>query len=442
MQVFSRWQMTSLCLGFLIAAHCASANPAGLSGIDPDDAALKASLEQGCDLSGLLELATSRSPKVRKARLTWRAAIERYPQVTAPPDPMLMYAYFLRSVETRVGEQNHRIGFSQAIPYPGTLDAAGKVAIADAEIARAKFEIAIRDLVTDLTVSYHELVYLRRAAELTRQNEAILQQILATTAMRYAEGDATLNDLLRAQSQAAQLQYDALLLSELEDVERVKILSWLDLPTSTSLGPANAVSYIPLDMEVDDLEASAVAARPEIALAKLAAERAADVVRLRTLQIKPMLSMELMTIQTGPALMAGTRDSGKDPWTVGVGVSLPWSSDKNAAQIREAEIQHESAQANVQALTRQTATDIRMAYFRVRNARRLVELYERTLIPQAAAAMQAAQEWHRTAPNEVSGFLETQSVWLNFNLAHLRALADYGQHRARLEALRGGSVHP
>ena len=37
-------------------------------------------------------------------------------------------------------------------------------------------------------------------------------------------------------------------------------------------------------------------------------------------------------------------------------------------------------------------------------------------------------------------FLETQSVWLNFNLARLRAIADYQQNVARLEKLVGGKI--
>jgi hypothetical protein len=40
----------------------------------------------------------------------------------------------------------------------------------------------------------------------------------------------------------------------------------------------------------------------------------------------------------------------------------------------------------------------------------------------------------------VSGLLETQSVWLNFNLARLRALVDHQQYVARLERLVGGKL--
>jgi outer membrane protein TolC len=355
---------------------------------------------------------------------------------------MFMYAYFLRSVETRIGQQNHRVGFTQQFPYPGTLEAGGEVAQAAAQIARARYEAATRDVIVDLKISVHELAYLRRAETITRQNQDILNQILAQTITLYAGGDATLNDLLRAQSQAAQLEYDVLLLEELAAVEIAKIAGILDLPASTVVGPTATVPYLPIEVPIEELEARALAGRQEITIDKLVANKAAEAIDLAVLQTKPMFSFDVMTVQTGGALMPGTRDDGKDPWTIGLGVSLPWSSEKNSSRVREAELQRDAALARKDALARQTATDVHKLYSKLRNAQRLVELYQDTLIPEAAAAMQIAQEWHRDSPKDVSGFLETQTVWLNFNLARVRAIADYQLSLARMERLLGSSVEP
>ena len=54
---------------------------------------------------------------------------------------------------------------------------------------------------------------------------------------------------------------------------------------------------------------------------------------------------------------------------------------------------------------------------------------------------QDAETWHQEgAPKSIAGLLETQSVWLNFNLARVRAIADYQQYLARLEQLVGGTL--
>ncbi len=393
------------------------------------------------ELPSLIRVAVERNPKVSAAKARWQATIEQYPQVTALPDPMFMYGYFLRSVETRVGPQRHRVSFSQAFPYPGTLDAAGEVVKKAIEIERVKHEQVIRDLIVELKLSYHELAYLQRAVELTRQNHELVASILTIATARYAEGKATLNDVLKAQSQLAQLEYDFILLEELQRVEHANINGILSVPSATPLGATVPVAYEPLDVTLADVEKQALAKRQELRIAALTIEKATERIALAELQTKPMLKFDLMTIETGEALMLDAPGSGKNPFSIGFGVTIPWSSLKNSSKVREAQQNHEVVTANKRVLEDETKVALQKVYFRLGNARRLVELYETTLIPQAGAAIEVAETWHQEGPKSITGFLETQSVWLNFNLARLRAISDYQQNVARLEKLVGGKIN-
>ena len=392
------------------------------------------------ELPNLIQIAVARSPKVRAAKARWQATIEQYPQVTALPDPMFMYGYYVRSVETRVGPQRHRLSFSQAFPYPGTLDAAGEVVKKAIEIERVKHEQVIRDLIVELKLSYHELAYLQRAVELTRQNHELVASILTIATARYAEEKATLNDVLKAQSQLAQLEYDLILLAELQLVEHANIKGVLSIPSSTPLGTTVPVAYELLDVPLADVEKQALAKRQELRIAGLSIEKATEGVALAELQTKPMLKFDLMTIETGEALMPDAIGSGKNPFTIGFGLTIPWSGLKNSSKVREAQQNREAVTANKHSLEDATKIALRKVYFRLENARRLIELYETTLIPQAGAAIEVAETWHQEGPKSITGFLETQSVWLNFNLARLRAIADYQQSVARLEQLVGGKI--
>ncbi len=392
------------------------------------------------ELPNLIRTAVDRNPKVKAAKARWQATIEQYPQVTALPDPMFMYGYFLRSVETRVGPQRHRISFSQAFPYPGTLDAAGEVVKKAVEIERVKHEQVIRDLIVELKLSYHELAYLQRAVELTQQNHELIAAILAIATTRYAEGKAILNDVLKAQSQLAQLEYDLVLLAELQRVEHANINGILSVPSTTPLGATVPVAYEPLDLTLADIEKQALSKRQELRIAALTIEKATKGIALAELQTKPMLKFDLMTVETGEALMFDAPGSGKNPFSIGFGVTIPWSSLKNSSKVRQAQQNRETVTANKRALEDETKVALQKIYFRLENARRLVELYETTLIPQAGAAIEIAETWHQEGPKSIAGFLETQSVWLNFNLARLRAIADYQQNLARLEKLVGGKI--
>ena len=406
----------------------------------PDQADVSTLFVETLGLPSLIRVAVDRNPKVIAAKARWQATVEQYPQVTALPDPMFMYGYFLRSVETRVGPQRHRVSFSQAFPYPGTLDAAGEVVKKAIEIERVKHEQVIRDLIVELKLSYHELAYLQQAVALTRQNHELIASILTIATARYAEGKATLNDVLKAQSQLAQLEYDLILLEELQRVEHANINGVLSVPSTTVLGPTVPVAYEPLDVTLADVEKQALAKRQELRIAALTIEKATKGIALAELRTKPMLKFDLMTIETGEALMLDAPGSGKNPFSIGFGVTIPWSGLKNSSKIREAQQNHEAVTANKRVLEDETKVALQKVYFRLENARRLVELYETTLIPQAGAAIEVAETWHQEGPKSIAGFLETQSVWLNFNLARLRAITDYQQNVARLEKLVGGRI--
>lgn len=397
-------------------------------------------LATSIDLPTLIRLAVERNPKLKAIRANWQATIERYPQVTALPNPMLMYSYFVRSVETRVGPQRHRIGFSQSFPYPGTLDAAGRVTLKTIEIQRVKYEQAVRDLIADLKLAYHELAYLQQARQITEQNQQLLDHILKIANTRYASNEATLNDVLKAQSQLVQLSYDLILLRELEEVEKGNLNALLSVPPATPLGSPAPIAYTALDIPVADLERQALARRQELQIADLMIQKAAEAIELAKLKTKPMFKLELMTVETGEALMPDALDSGKNPISMGVGISIPWSSSKNRSQIQESELNRSAAVENKRLMEDLMLANLKKVYFRLENARRLVDLYENSLIPQAEQAMEVAETWHQEGTKSIAGFLETQSVWLNFNLARLRATTDYQQNLARLERLIGGSI--
>jgi outer membrane protein TolC len=88
----------------------------------------------------------------------------------------------------------------------------------------------------------------------------------------------------------------------------------------------------------------------------------------------------------------------------------------------------------------ETQTQIRELFFRLENARRIMELYGKELLPQAAKSMEIAETWFRQGESSFSDFIETQAVWYNFQLAYARAQADYGKYLARLEGLVGQNL--
>jgi len=391
-------------------------------------------------LPELLSEAFERNPDVRAAQLAWRASIDAIPEATSLPDPMIRFDYFGKNVETRVGPQKSRVGVSQGFPFPGTLRQAGEVASRESRLQQLGYEIAVRDLIVDLKVSYFELWYLRGAATITQQNQDLLQHSLQLATARYATDKAKLLDVLKAQSQLAQLSYDLIVVRELQEIEQTKINALQDYPSDREVGDLVFPELHSPQFDAAAVEKAALAGRQEILMAQAKVGKLEAAVDLASLKNRPTFGVNAMYIDTGEASFGNFPDSGKDPWLVGVTMSLPIWHDRNERRVAKAELVAESATLRQNGLENKTRVAVKSALFRLENARRLTQLYQRTLIPQAKAAMEVAEQWHDGDTPDLSGFLETQSVWLNFNLAYLRALADYHQYLARLEGLVGGKL--
>ena len=99
-------QVTAIVIGIILALGVLiqmEARGITRTEVIPEQTDIKTLFAETLELPSLIRVAVDRNPKVKAAKARWQATIEQYPQVTALPDPMFMYGYFLRSVETRVG---------------------------------------------------------------------------------------------------------------------------------------------------------------------------------------------------------------------------------------------------------------------------------------------------------------------------------------------------
>src|SRR5690606_26277264 len=82
------------------------------------------------------------------------------------------------------------------------------------------------------------------------------------------------------------------------------------------------------------------------------------------------------------------------------------------------------------------------AYFNVRLTQRLVDLYDKTLLPQAQAVMDQAEIFFRSDQAAFANVVETTLAFQNFTLARARAVADHGQAIGELERVLGTTAEP
>lgn len=398
---------------------------------------------QAVSIAHWIDAAVEVNPNIQAAKALWSQTIEKYPQETTLEDPMFMYSFdVIGGIETRVGPQEFNVGISQQFPFPGTLRQKGRIVEKEIEIARLAYEKTVRDVIVELKQAAYELQYLDGAIEITRQNKTLLDEILLYAQNRYTDQSAGLNDVLSAESQLAQLDYDLITLRELRTVQQSVINSMLNQPPDTLI-PAVAAS-IPktATFEMSALDGLMLEYNQDIQMSQLGVNQADESIKLARKQNRPMFTIGANYIDIGEALNPLTPDSGLDTVMLSAGVSIPVWLGKNKARVRYAQEQKESATHQSDAVVNNMQVKLRQTVFQLQNAMRLVTLYQDHLIPQAQHSVNIAEEWNRKGEGSVSEILEVQSVQLNFHLAALRAQIDYAQKYAELERIVGGSLSP
>lgn len=396
--------------------------------IEPD---VQLVLMNEVSLKNLETIAFERNPGLKAAKAKWKAVIERYPQVTALDDPEIGIDTWNIPTDFNLDETRNTIYWiSQKFPFPGKLKIKGDIVSQDVKVARTQFEIATRELLAELEIGYYELLYMDRAIEIIRNNIKLAGHLSKISATEYSKNATTLNDVLKAQSQLAQLDNDLILLIELRLNEVAHINALLDLPPAQSIGKPRDVPFVPFNLELNQLYQMVREYQQELHINGFEIEKSRQKIRLAKKKYYPDFKTSFKWFENNGINL----DQGLG---IFVGVNVPIWFGKNRARVSEAQNKLQALEYEKKDLENRAFANINRIYFKIQNSSRLVRLYKESLIPQALQSLGIAETWYKQNKGSFAGLLEARSTWLNFQLAYQRGLADYFQHIARMEKLIG-----
>ncbi|MCJ7494604.1 MAG: TolC family protein, partial [Deltaproteobacteria bacterium] len=328
---------------------------------------------------------------------------------------------------------------SQSFPFPGKLSQAGEVVKAEIEMARLEYDKTVRDTVVGVRESYHELFYIKNAKRVVALNRDLLEHLRKVGETAHAQDRATFFDVVKAQSQLAQLQYDAVLLEELEQTEKAQLNARLSRPPGAEIKFLDEETLPPLVYKLEEVYDVARKYQEEIRMAEAQINKARAKVGLAKYEYLPMFRLGASYARGNPDMVP---EEFRNAVGVQFGLSIPLWLDKNVGRVEEARAEEQKALSMKTSQINETHALIRNVYFRLKNSERLILLYRDQLMPQASQAMEIAETWFREKQGSFTDFVETQAVFYNFQLALARAKADYGKYLAQLERLAGRSLTP
>jgi len=404
-----------------------------------DSAGPEPELELDGSLSAYLAFALARSPELRGSFERWRAATLKISHARRLPEPVVRYSYFIRSVETRVGPQNHRLSLMQAFPWPTKLSAGADAASSKARAAQRRFDAEVLQVRQAVADAYWRLWLVHEEHRLTKEHDFVLETLAGTVRGRVRTGGSSLADLNQVELGIARHHDHHGAHREQERVAAAELARAIGAGETAKRLPATDKPFegLPTDDEVALHDAARQ--HPMIEAASLMASSSDSRVRVEAAARAPSLLAGLDWIVTGKTT-APVSDSGKDAVIVTAGLSLPLWGPSYRDAMGAARAESAAHRADRDAALQTADARLEAAISAVREAQRRIDLYRNTLIPQAETTFQSVLGGYQTGRSTVASALLAQRDLLELQLELARNRARHARAWAVLEAVVGRTV--
>ena len=387
----------------------------------------------GQPLGSLVDEALRTNREILAAQKKYEAARQRPAQAGALPDPTVSLGYTssggpwpgagIGSTPT----SNAGLMISQEMPFPGKRQLRSEIASKEADAEFQQYLAVRLDVVGRLKQAYHELHHAEASIAFVQRYQDLLRNMLRIAEARYSVGRAAQQDIFKIQTQFSIFQAQLLRYQQERTAKEIEINALLNRRQG---GPID----IPAEMEtgvipatLDEMLEHARAHSPMIAGQQKLVQRDELAANLARKGYLPDYTIS-----------AGYFNQGSMPpmWQARVDVKLPgFFGRKLHAAVTEQEFTAGEARHNYEAADISIEARIREEYTLAETARKLIDLYQKSAIPEAQLALESSMAAYETGKLD---FLAVFSNFMNvvdYELMYHEEIMQFHVALARLEGM-------
>ena len=217
-------------------------------------------LTTNATLDDLLAFAILNQPQIEAAYFDWAGAVENITVQRSPPDPKLTFQAYIQDSLTSLMP-----GLMLDIPGRGKLKAAGAVAAAESQAKYFAFESSVLRTAFSVKQANYQLWFLDEKIRIDRQTLGLLADLERTARAQNEVGQATLQDVYRAQMEQDKLATEIAGLEDSRHPLTAQLKGALGLGREQPDPPMPArFESTPLDLNGDELLDIAFARNPRL----------------------------------------------------------------------------------------------------------------------------------------------------------------------------------
>jgi outer membrane protein TolC len=387
-------------------------------------------------LHELIEVALQQNLQIQAAKKEWEAALLTIPQVKALPDPVLGYAHFGQSIETRLGPQRNKISLSQQIPFFGKLGIKGEIAAKSASVHEQQFHTVKSDVVLKVKEAFFSLFSIDRSIRIGQEEKEVFRRLSEIATKKYETGQASQQDALKAQLQISKVTEKLLTLHQVRKAIIAELNSLLNREADALLDETEEFAFPEMEVDLEQLMEWARENRPELRGAKSVIQKNQESLKLAKKDYYPDFRLMLDYIDIGAGSTSHPED-GRNSWIASVGITIPLWRKKLRASEAEAAIRIKASEDSYKNMENETLSRIRALYFELETAKEQIDLYEFSLLPQAEQTLKASEVGYLAGKVDFLALLDSERMILTIKNGYFKILAELGKSFARLERLVG-----
>ncbi|MFB3826314.1 MAG: TolC family protein [Bryobacteraceae bacterium] len=389
--------------------------------------------EQRLKLDALVAEALRNNPEILAAQKRTEAARQRPTQESSLPDPMLSLGY--QSVGNPrpvagLGMEpmaNAGVMVSQEIPFPGKLKLRGEMAGKEAEAEFQQYQSVQLNVISRLKQAYYRLYYTYAARDVLERNRGLLNKLLKVTEARYSVGKAAQQDVFKAQTQISILETRLVQLEQQRSAAEAEINSLLNRRAGAPVARPEEFNPRPFNLNLEELYAGARADSPMLRRDQKMVERTELALDMARKEYYPDFTAS-----------AGYFNQGSMPPTYmfRVDFKLPvyfWR--KQRAGVAEQSANVAQAQHTYEATDQNLRVRIRDDYLMAQASAKLMDIYAKTVAPQAGMALESSLATYETGTVDFLSVLSNFSMVLDYELNYYEELMNYYLALSRLEEM-------
>jgi outer membrane protein TolC len=388
--------------------------------------------QEPTSLDRLIEEALAANPEIETARKRTEAVRQKVPQAGALDDPMLGFGILNLPESLRLDEEDmttKELSLSQKVPFFGKRDLMRAAAEKEADAAHNDFDEAVNQVVKNVRSAYYELAHTQRAAEVTRRNKAILEDLAKLAQTRYAVGQGIQEDAIRAQVEISRMVDDLLMLEQRRLAQEAKLIQFLNRDPRNPLTVDAELAFQPVAVDIARLQAEAEAHSPMLKALAAEAEAGRAEVSLAQRDRYPDFNFKVAY---------GQRDDRPDMYSAMVEINLPvFIKSKQNPKIDQAGALLAARRARIVATRNELRYMIADMGSMAQRLEKQIQLYRTGIIPQTQLQIQSALSAYTVNKADFMTLLDSRMRLYRFELDYHQAVTDHAKSVAALEAAIG-----